>query len=493
MIRKWILFLACIMIVVMTAVGCNPNTQDGNSNPTETGAQSEADDLYQNEFRVGFARNDITPKSAVPLAGYGNTGKRLSNGFLDYTYLSCIAFSDADNRTLLWFSADMITSATNVTESLRQEVSEATGLPVDHILMTATHTHSNIDVLQTGFESVNLWIRSFINTAVKTSLEALSDRKPASFRWGTADLTGYNFVRHYFTDLNESVGDNHGTLAKGQIVRHTTEANHLMYILEISREDGAPLLLTNWRAHPTITGGSTRYDISSDFVGSVRNEIEGQTAYKFIYYQGDAGNMNPKTRLSSDVEYNPPTEFREYGKEVAELILNSIGEDGLTEIKTGPIQTVQTSFTGRINHDWDGYVTVARTLREFWNETGDSAETIRRAAEYGIEGPYHAGAIVSRASLGVTADVEIHATRIGDFVFINAPFELFDQNGNYIRENSPSPYMMVVGYSNQSWGYLPSQYGYDYGCYESDTGRFEAGTGELLASKYVELLKELYK
>ena len=32
--------------------------------------------------------------------------------------------------------------------------------------------------------------------------------------WTTADCTGYNFVKHYKTDLGESVGDNYGNWAE---------------------------------------------------------------------------------------------------------------------------------------------------------------------------------------------------------------------------------------------------------------------------------------
>ena len=489
----WLIALAFLF----SAVSCK-GPENGSQEP-ETGSagsgSAETQDAPKTDgvFKAGYAREDITPGDGLPLAGFGNTDKRLSYGFLDFTYLTCIAFLDGEGNTLLWFSQDLINCNADATKKLKEMVTAETGVPRDHILVTATHTHSSVDQSQTGMDKVNQYIAKLQNAAVKAAAAAIADLRPATFSFGTADLTGYNYVRHYFTDLDESVGDNHGALAKGTINRHTTEANSEMQILVIGREDAKDILLTNWRAHPTITGGLKKQDVSADFVGSIRNEIEKKTDYLFVYYQGDAGNMNPRTLLSPEVEFNPPSEVKEYGKEVAGLILKSLEETPPVEIKTGTIQTVETTFTGDVNHDWDDKMAVAQELFNYWQETSDYAYVYQRGSEYGIESPYHAGAIVSRTSMGRTLSIEIHATRIGDFAFINAPLELFDTNGDYVRENSPTKYTMVVGYSNETHDYLPSQYGYEYGCYESDTSKFKPGTGEVLASEFVSLLNDLFK
>ena len=513
------LLLAAFLLMAALLSACNGGetkapevpSQNGTETAPGTGSENESESetvpVSSGVFQVGYARENITPDATegLPLAGYGNTDKRLSTGFLDYIYMTCIAFQDEEGNRLVWFTQDLIASNGTVVAKMKEMVSEATRIDIDHILVTATHTHSNVDQGQTKFNSVNKYISFIQEAGVKAALAALDDLHPASFNWSTADLTGYNFVRHYFTDVegDPSVGDNHGALAEGKVVRHTTEANHIMYILEIDREDAKDILLTTWRAHPTITGGLTKGEISADFVGYIRNEIEKKTEYLFAYYQGDAGNMNPRTRLSADVEFNPPKDVKEYGKQVSELILKGLEENGLTPIKTGTISTINTTFTGEINHDWDSLAGIGQELREYWNQTSDYQHVYKEGVKYKIidslgheqyiQSPYHAGAIASRAGMGKTSDVEIHATRIGDFAFINAPFELFDTNGDFVRENSPSPYTMVIGYSNNGNGYLPSQFAYEYDCYESNTTRFKPGTGELLASKFVELLKELYQ
>ena len=474
-------------------------TGDTKTDPSETQPADTGD-----VFKVGYARENITPEpdEQLPLGGYGNTDKRLSTGFLDFLYMTCIAFRDAEGNTLLWFTEDLMNANTDLTPKMKQHVSEITGVDTDHILATGTHTHSAPDQSQTKMEALNRYLDRLVDAAGKAAAAAVADLAPATFQWGSADLTGYNYVRHYFNAAGESKGDNHGHfIADSDLVKHTTEANSEMSILEIQRDGAKDILLTTWRAHATITGGQTKYNISADFIGAVRAEIEKRTDYLFAYYQGEAGNMNPRTRLPESVEFNPPKDVKEYGKQVTDLILKGLEEKGTVPVKTGTIQTINTTFTGKINHDWDELVSIADTLRSQWNKNGNF--DYEGAAKYTIidslgnlhhiESPYQASAIVSHAGMGKEATVEIHATRMGEFAFVNAPFEVFDTNGTYIKENSPSKYTMVIGYSNQGQGYLPSQYAYEYGCYESDTTKFQPGTAEQLAEKYVELLKELFQ
>lgn len=62
------LLLISVMILGLCACG-----------KTETSPAAE-----EKTFRVGYARVNITPSYDVPLAGYGNTSQRFSNGFRSY-------------------------------------------------------------------------------------------------------------------------------------------------------------------------------------------------------------------------------------------------------------------------------------------------------------------------------------------------------------------------------------------------------------------------
>ena len=59
-------------------------------------------------MKVGYARTDITPQEAVPLAGYGNTSDRLSEVILDPLYATCIAFENEAGEKALVYTVDLI-------------------------------------------------------------------------------------------------------------------------------------------------------------------------------------------------------------------------------------------------------------------------------------------------------------------------------------------------------------------------------------------------
>jgi hypothetical protein len=70
---------------------------------------------------------------------------------------------------------------------------------------------------------------------------------------------------------------------------------------------------------------------------------------------------------------------------------------------------------------------------------------------------------------------------------------MFDENGKYIKENSPFQVTFVLELCNGAQGYIPSEEGYKINCYEANTGPFEPGTGEKVAQVYVDLLNTLYE
>ena len=72
---------------------------------------------------VGFGSACITPEESVPLAGMGNTSKRMSTTILDDLYATCVAFTDEANRTVLLFTLDQLHANKEWTDPLRQDPS----------------------------------------------------------------------------------------------------------------------------------------------------------------------------------------------------------------------------------------------------------------------------------------------------------------------------------------------------------------------------------
>ena len=126
---------------------------------------------------VGFARGDITPTESVPLAGYGNTAKRMSTEVLDPITMTCLAMSDGTNTVLL-YTHDLLISTNNWVPQLRTDLHYAYGLSIDGIMFCATNNHSGPDPRTVG----DAYSDMFISTAEKLADEAIADLTPAEQR-----------------------------------------------------------------------------------------------------------------------------------------------------------------------------------------------------------------------------------------------------------------------------------------------------------------------
>ena len=98
--------------------------------------------MEMNHLMAGYGRKNITPDKPVHIAG-GNWRGRVSEGVLDPLYATCVALKMEDEIFLL-YTLDLKVTTKNITNPARAYISKATGVPDDHVLLTATHTHSSV-------------------------------------------------------------------------------------------------------------------------------------------------------------------------------------------------------------------------------------------------------------------------------------------------------------------------------------------------------------
>jgi len=98
--------------------------------------------------------------------------------------------------------------------------------------------------------------------------------------------------------------------------------------------------------------------------------------------------------------------------------------------------------------------------------------------------------VIRRYSYGESRHLELSVLRIGQLAFVAAPYEMFCENGVYIKEHSPCAATVIMTCANDYQKYIPSARAYSHGCYEVDSRLFPKGTAEQLAEKLVCMLKE---
>lgn len=442
-------------------------------------------------FCVGFGRVAITPYWTVPLGGYGNSSERLSIGSYDYIYANCVAITDEKENTVLLFSLDQGNVQETMSTPARERIAAATGVPEDHIMINASHSHSVPDLNSNDY-GITRFKAQWPQWLTEAAVAAMQDRMSATMSIGSVETEGLNFVRRYILENGTYAGDNYGNFASSPIASHETEADPTLQLLRFERQGGKDVVMANFQAHGTIGSNTHRneqvfYELSPDWIGAFRRCMEAEYDCLCTYVQGAAGNINPYSRIESE---NRTDDQREYGN----LLTSYVRQiwDHMTPAATGAVRTSQSICEGTVDHSNDYLLPQAREIWAYWSSTYDTQKCKEMGEPYGINSPYAANSIMLKAGLGQTLEVELDAISIGEVAFAVAPYEMFDTNAMAIRASSPFVMTFIMAYSNQYLGYMPDSEAYSHGGYERDQCRFVQGSAELFADELVKLLNGLY-
>lgn len=464
--------LSLLMICVLT-FGLCACTGNGTGETTQPEAQG---------LQIGYARESITPGGGVNMRGYGNEAYRISTGFLDYLYATCIAVKDGES-TILLYSTDVASAYEPWTSELRAKLKSKLGIPEENIQIGATHSHT-APAIGTSYEAVYAWKTLYMDGLVKTAEKAIADLAPATMYGKKIKTVKQNFVRHYKMINGTYAGSNFGDWSLAP-VEHATPGDPEMTLIKFDREgDKKDILLMNWQAHCDMIGGT---QLSADYVGAARDILEKKTGMHFIFFLGATGDQNPNSRIPGE---KAKVNYQEYGAELAQYALEALPE--ITEkIEGQGIVTKQEKIIYNCNIHGQDRLVEAKKVTELFRQNGDSAACTTYARSLGFESVFHCTAIVKCSQYPPTDDFTVNVLRIGNLGFVAAPYEMFSENGLYIKKNSPYPFTIVSTVTNGSNGYFPTKEAFAYGCYESYSARFASGVGEDTAVKFVEMLKEI--
>lgn len=431
---------------------------------------------------VGYGRVDIMPEGSVELGGLGNGPFRKSENVLDTLYASCIAITDDREQTLLLITMDLLHAMQGMVADMRKIITQKTGVPGQHIMIAATHTHAGPDIFNPGPRAVDEYIARCVDRVPLAAEAALADRKPARAYTAVRSLEHMNFVRHY----KRADGTCGGETPDNPWVGHMTQPDPRMRVVQFKREGGKDVLLMNWQAHPCFTGQAASKNISADYIASVRGYLEVALGCHFAFFQGAGGNLTARSKIKSEPSYR---EMAAYGKQLGDAAIAAL--EDVRQLKLEPLQTVRRQYMCPVDHTTDGEVPQATELWNFWLTANDIPESYRRARQLGYGSPYQGRAVLERAAKPAAEPLELNAVRLGELAIATAPCEMFDTCGARVKDGSPFEDTLMLAYCNGSYGYFPTRYAFEYRCYESDTHKYAPGSAEEMAENLVEMLREL--
>ena len=439
------MILVCVMLLGLVACG---GQGEGDQTAAPAGLQ------------VGFGRTNITPGFSVALQG-GNYKNRMSQGVLDTLYATCIALKSGEEIVLL-YTIDVKLMTGSFVEPMKMAISMKTGVPQNNIFLSATHTHSG-PAVRYSWDGSARYLSEFNDNVVGAAELAIRDLAPANMFAGGVMTEGLAYVRHYILADGSIGGPNFG---KDGMPRkeHVRDADAELQMVKFERADKKDILMLGFGAHCTMNGQETDLMLSADYPSPTREYIENNNSDMLVaFFQGASGDQVP----SSSVDEKSTTDYRKHGQKLAQYAI-----DALPNLKA--VEGEKISFANQT-------MTYATNKKDL-----DKTE--------GFNGRFEQKWIATRKALPPTRSMVLRAVTVGNLGFAFAPYEMFGEQGRYIKDNSPCDLTFVATCGEGDNSYLAaSKGGFDYNSYEAQVCFYAEGVAEQAAKDFVDILTQLKK
>lgn len=374
---------------------------------------------------IGAASITINPPLGMPLVGYPKD--RPNTGVAVDLCVRAMVFGEDDKPAAALLVIDTLSTSANVVATLRAAVAKVLPeLAPSAIMVAATHTHSAVTLDSfrrgDGFAQPDpKYLEQVKSAAGAAARQAWNERESLSMRVGLTEVR----LGH-----NRRVVDAKGVATNEWL---DPESKHSGYFCPnvrfLSFHDSTGrvrFILNTYACHPVVLGpGNAR--ASADYPGYLVRALEAKSQARVaVHATGAAANINPKEGLFAEAE-----QARNMGESIAQAIIDAL--PSARPVAALPVAAHAEKLALTIGPD---------AKRNYTMRADDAAE-------------------------GQTLVSEIQALRLGDVALVSAPGELFAEIGTSIENSSPFAHTFVVGYANDSLGYLCTETAIREGGYEA--------------------------
>ena len=450
-------------------------------------------------FQAGYASVNINPPLGIAISGY--YVPRYASGFHDDLTASALSLAMGEKKFLI-FSVDCCSVPNAVVERMKDEVVKATGIEREHIIISATHTHTGAYFVTSGSFPVNAeqiteYVNFVVNRVADLAVLALKELKPAKMGYmvGRApDRIAY--IRRY--KMKDGTTQTCPPINDPNIDHAIGELDQRVNVLRFDREGAESVVLLNYGLHADTVNGDV---LSSDWPGWVKRTLEkaldGTKCICIMGAQGDVGSTNVHplpgdmndTEISFDNEMKSPGMARFVGRALAGTVLQVY--DKVAYIDVDDIEIIHKQLDVATNVPTKEQLPLAHKYKELHDAGRDDlipyeamelttvvAEAMRMCR---LEnGPY-------------TIPLGMIGLRIGSVAFITVPGEPFTDIGRQIKDTPGWDMILPCALTNGSNGYFPMKSAYDEGGYEARTSNYKSGVAESIIAAGKELLNSLKK
>ena len=447
------------------------------------------------QLRAGAATSNLTPAIGGDIIGGFHPIP--STHIHDELHARCLVLDNGETRVAL-VVCDLLGAAREVFDEARRLVTEETGLPGAHLLMSATHTHSATSALGTNRFQVNRPLddyQRFVARRIADGVQrAINNLAPARVGWATGSEPRHVFNRRWFLkpgtmpvnpfgSTNDLVKMNPGRASK-DLDRPSGPTDPEIVLLSVQTADGQPLaVMANYSLH--YVGGVPGGHISADYFPLFCDRLQQllgadrrRPPFVAMLANGTSGNINNIDFSQPGVKEAPYTKMKLVADDVAAAAFKAL-------------QGIQ-------YHDW---VPLKGELRELdLARRRVTPEQLDRAKEVlarpkTIARPATLEEIYAQRTLDLSASpatlkIPVQALRIGGLGLGGIPCETFVETGLALKAKSPFQPSCIFSIANGYYGYLPTPEHHRLGGYETwlGTNRLEEQASEKILAALLEMV-----
>lgn len=430
----------------------------------------------KSRFEVGAASADITPLE--PLPNYN--GQIVWRSARTVPLRSHVVLCRHGTSSCAMIAVDATFVDRPLVAQIRKRVADVTGIPVEHILVAATHSHATpatCPSFLSGALPNSAYLDFLVDQTTRAAANAAQRFVPVRIAAGTMP-SPIGWCRRWVDPSGQAhfMPENH---MQSEWKPESSEPLFVRYLLFEDDHQVAQAAVVNVPCHNNFV-----FEVyHADFFGVAGQYLQKRWGAELVPLFIPAP--------SGDIACRRPEEFglpgdaislaHEAGQMLGEAIEWHAKSVARRDVKRLICRSIERSIPDRGFEDSDFCHDDCR---------GDSDEVRQR-----IRRRYDPEEAAVRQRGVTSCDVEVQCIVLGEVAIVTNPAELFSAYDGVIQRDSPFAITLVSELTNGYCGYVPTPEAFSHGCYETHrtvfTSRLVKDAGEQIADLSVALLREL--
>jgi hypothetical protein len=439
-------------------------------------------------LQAGAASVDVSPVK-LPAIVNGSFAEKTAAKVMDRLHARAVVLDDGREKLAI-VVVDSCMMPRELIEAAKQMAAERTGMAVERMLVSATHTHSAPAAMGALGSSVDEAYAAWLPGKIAEAIEkAWANRAEAEVGWTSVHVPDHTYCRRWITRPDKMLVDPFGEKSvrammhpgyqNGDYLGPSGPVDDELTLLCVrAAKDRHPMaVLANYSMH-YVGAPPVSADYFGRFCEHLARVIGADERFVAMMSQGTSGDQH----------------WMNYGGPRPNPAPTA---DGFAQEMAG----IAKAAYERVAYRGDVTLAMAETKLTLKRRTPDAkrlAWAKETAAKLGDKKPVQRPDIYAREALYLAAEpvreLKLQAIRIGDFGITAIPDEVFGITGLKLKLQSPLAGTMNVELANGSEGYIPPPEQHALGGYTTwpaRTAALEVGAEPAITEAVLKLLEQV--